>query len=63
MEKIQFKIGDVVQLKSGGPDMIISKIHGPAPGSNQETVLCQWFGGRKLEQGVFDVRALIIANK
>lgn len=35
---MKFKIGDVVQLKSGGPKMTVSG-EGLMPGS----VICQWF--------------------
>jgi uncharacterized protein YodC (DUF2158 family) len=48
---IKFKIGDTVQLKSGGPAMTV-KQPDDGPHSDGEC-LCQWFGGRKLEQGYF----------
>ena len=34
----QFKIGDVVQLKSGGPSMTVS-------GKSGEQLACQWYTG------------------
>lgn len=33
-----FKIGDVVQLKSGGPLMTVSN-----PGNEGSTMTCEWF--------------------
>lgn len=52
----QFKAGDVVQLKSGGPKMTVTQvgkhqIHGP-------TVWCTWFVGTKQESGTFPPAAL-----
>jgi uncharacterized protein YodC (DUF2158 family) len=48
MSKKGFKIGDIVKLNAGGPDMSVK--------SYRETVdiyVCQWFAGKKLEQGEF----------
>jgi uncharacterized protein YodC (DUF2158 family) len=44
-----FKIGDIVQLKSGGPEMTVET----APDIGQNYYCCQWFAGKKLESGVF----------
>lgn len=60
--KVEFEIGEVVQLKSGGPDMTVAEIHRPmlsGMGDDRITVRCQWFGGRKLESGIFDVDELV----
>jgi uncharacterized protein YodC (DUF2158 family) len=46
MEK-RFEIGDVVQLKSGGPKMTVTEIDG------KTHVRTAWFGGSKLEHGRF----------
>ena len=46
---MKIKVGDLVELKSGGPKMTVKEI-GPF-GRNE--ILCQWFGGKKLEQGFF----------
>lgn len=45
-----FSPGDVVQLKSGGPDMtIVRSVHG-----DPHTYWCLWFGGgRKRESAEF----------
>jgi uncharacterized protein YodC (DUF2158 family) len=53
-----FKVGDVVQLKSGGPLMTVHNIAdyshiGPNPG-----LLCVWFDNAKRVEDVFDPRAV-----
>jgi uncharacterized protein YodC (DUF2158 family) len=42
------KVGDIVQLKSGGPKMTVKSSHGV-----EDDVHCQWFAGSKLEEGWF----------
>lgn len=50
----QFKTGDIVQLKSGGPKMTVRE-----PSSSREGVIyCQWFAGSKLENGAFPMDSL-----
>lgn len=61
---MEFKIGDVIQLKSGGPEMTVQDILGDTT-SKQQTVaytmaghsngelICKWFSGKKLETGIF----------
>ena len=53
----KYKIGDKVKLKSGGPVMtvhetnvIIAKYRG--------NLRCQWFAGKKLEEGYFPDESL-----
>lgn len=53
-----FKVGDVVQLKSSGPDMTVSEAHLMG---EKDYVRCQWFGGRKLENGRFPIDSLVLA--
>ena len=51
----EFKVGDVVQLKSGGPEMTVT---GPA---NSGNVLCAWFtsfDAASISTGVFPPAAL-----
>lgn len=48
-----FKVGDVVVLKSGGPEMTVED-----PQNFRGQVECQWFGGRKLESGSFPPASL-----
>lgn len=50
----QFSVGDVVKLKSGGPDMTIRSV----PDLHSKQYLCQWFAGKKLEQGSFPEESL-----
>jgi uncharacterized protein YodC (DUF2158 family) len=47
----QFKPGDVVMLKSGGPHMTITEIEG-------DKAWCEWFEGYKSLQGSFKKVAL-----
>jgi uncharacterized protein YodC (DUF2158 family) len=47
--KSEFVIGDIVKLKSGGPDMTIRSV----PDSMDSYYNCQWFAGKKLEHGRF----------
>jgi uncharacterized protein YodC (DUF2158 family) len=47
----KFKIGDIIQLKSGGPKMTITEVDG-------KHVRTVWFGGSKLENGRFPLEAI-----
>lgn len=54
----KFKVGDIVELKSGGPEMTVSWI-GESFGSLK--VQCEWFLGNKsvkVSHAAFDPRAL-----
>jgi uncharacterized protein YodC (DUF2158 family) len=42
----QLKVGELVQLKSGGPVMTVKE-------KLSIDYRCQWFAGKKLETGVF----------
>ncbi|THT96071.1 DUF2158 domain-containing protein [Lampropedia puyangensis] len=50
----QYAVGIIVKLKSGGPEMTIQK-------ANKDVMTheftgsykCQWFAGKKLEDGIF----------
>jgi uncharacterized protein YodC (DUF2158 family) len=48
----ELKEGDVVLLKSGGPEMTIREING-------KTVGCQWFDDKELVYGTFVKEQLI----
>lgn len=48
-----FKVGETVQLKSGGPPMTVT-----VAGSAKSHVTCKWFAGKKLEWGQFPPDAL-----
>jgi uncharacterized protein YodC (DUF2158 family) len=62
----EFKVGDVVQLISGGPEMTVSdvKAQNVSP-NNIGRVACQWFAGKKLESGYFPTDSLVkvVADK
>jgi len=45
-----FKVGDVVQLKSGGPPMTVTKVSSNMVGTTEIT--CIWFFG-EMETGTF----------
>lgn len=48
----EFRIGDVVQLRSGGTRMTIEHIDG-------DQVACTWFEGKTLERATFIAGALM----
>lgn len=52
--QIKFAIGNIVKLKSGGPDMTI-RTTPEGTGINYD---CQWFAGKKLESGRFPADSL-----
>jgi uncharacterized protein YodC (DUF2158 family) len=67
MSQITFNIGDLVQLRSGGPVMTVAG----TPKSEQDAdnlgitsvgtvhnYRCHWFGGKKLEEGFFRIEEL-----
>lgn len=45
----EFKVGDIIQLKSGGPKMTVQSL----PDVRGGYIRCQWFAGSKLESGAF----------
>jgi uncharacterized protein YodC (DUF2158 family) len=52
----QFRVGDVVQLKSGGPDMTVSHI---LPSGN---MFCVWFDGSEKREETFPPEGLHLAE-
>lgn len=71
---MEYKVGDVVQLKSGGPQMTIQRILGyndsnfmikaadefmKTQGFTNGDLVCQWFNGNKLESGNFKAESII----
>jgi len=52
MSAKQFESGDIVQLKSGGPKMTVTRC-----GKDGE-VYCTWFGGSKKESAAFPPQTL-----
>ncbi|MES2415748.1 MAG: DUF2158 domain-containing protein [Pseudomonadota bacterium] len=57
-EKPKFKIGDTVSLNSGGPVMSVKLV----PEANSGSYTCQWFAGKKLDQGLFKEGQLVSAE-
>lgn len=56
----QFKVGDVVMLKSGGPKMTVKEV-GPDFGGKPR-VWCDWFDGAKRMSDDFEPGSLRIAD-
>lgn len=55
----RFKVGDMVRLKSGGPDMTINEVITNLDGEEKGKYRCQWFAGKKLDSGLFPLESLI----
>jgi uncharacterized protein YodC (DUF2158 family) len=56
----KYAVGDVVKLNSDGPDMTVKDV--PTTNSYSKYV-CQWFAGKKLEQGNFEEGQLELVKK
>lgn len=52
----EFKTGDVVRLRIGGPPMVIRAVSG-------DSAYCQWFAGLELRQGTFLFASLRDASR
>jgi uncharacterized protein YodC (DUF2158 family) len=52
-----FKVGDIVCLKSGGPNMTVRNVRDVMK-IDEPYVDCSWFAGKKHEEGVFPAAAL-----
>lgn len=61
MNEIEFNAGDIVTLKSGGPNMTVKEVSA----IGNLLIVCQWFAGKKLEAGRFDPASLspVIADE
>jgi uncharacterized protein YodC (DUF2158 family) len=53
-----FKEGDVVQLKSGGPKMTIAGIGKYGMGADHDSANCVWFDGPNQKSHVFELHSL-----
>ncbi len=53
-----FNVGDVVQLKSGGPLMTVHYIGDYSPTGPNPGLLCVWFDNANKVEDVFDPRAV-----
>jgi uncharacterized protein YodC (DUF2158 family) len=49
--KPKYNVGDLVQLKSGGPGMTVTRVEEPYAG--KITIDTTWFAGKKNESGRF----------
>ncbi|MCE4543412.1 MULTISPECIES: YodC family protein [unclassified Caballeronia] len=49
----EFEVGAIVKLKSGGPNMTVQEWS-----SYYGKYVCQWFAGKKLEDGKFQGESL-----
>ena len=50
----EFKKGDVVRLKSGGPRMTVVDLGSFRPTGPEDGVKCQWFDAGRRTEEVFD---------
>jgi uncharacterized protein YodC (DUF2158 family) len=50
----KYKVGEVVQLKSGGPAMTVDEL------TSSDRYRCVWFKGASREQGVFSEDTLSV---
>jgi uncharacterized protein YodC (DUF2158 family) len=55
----EIKAGDVVQLKSGGPEMVVNFVEH----DGVEIASCSWFDKTKKESGRFPVVTLRLVSK
>lgn len=51
------KEGDIVKLKSGGPEMVLSSIN------RFNGYLCKWFVNGILQTGCFELHDLVLCTK
>jgi uncharacterized protein YodC (DUF2158 family) len=58
-----YSIGDIVKLKSGGPEMTIKKINADLNGTFSGHYQCQWFAGKKLDLGNFPQESLVAVTE
>jgi uncharacterized protein YodC (DUF2158 family) len=70
MAAAKYKVGDVVRLKSGGPDMTVQSVSDKNMSDqlsrellgDDDTIKCQWFSGTKLQHGRFNPQTLESVN-
>ena len=58
----EFKKGDTVRLKSGGPLMTVMAVGSYGPTGPEDGVKCVWFEGKRNEEEVFDSAVLEISD-
>jgi len=62
---MEFKVGDIVSLKSGGPKMTIKKIETVRyVGTEHDTIIasCNWFDKEQLQSKSFPLETLVLNN-
>ncbi len=59
----KFKSGDVVKLKSGGPNMTVQGYAAVMAGKPSQTVQCKWFAGAKSEASNFHEDMLLTVEE
>lgn len=57
--KAKFSLGSKVKLNVGGPEMVVYMINEHRSGEFTGTYRCQWFAGKKLENGPFAEESLV----
>lgn len=62
MSTTAYKVGDIVVLKSGGPEMTVRHEDNDAV-TDLYFYECQWFAGKKLERGLFPRDSLTVVVK
>ena len=63
MSNKSFEVGQIVKLKSGGPEMTINQVIINASTKKPSgSYRCQWFAGKKLDSGVFPLKSLVEVN-
>lgn len=55
---IELKVGDVVRLKSGGPDMTVTDTDVLSQDLNAN-IRCSWFDGKKAQSALYPSEALV----
>jgi len=61
---MNIKAGDVVQLKSGGPKMTVSKVGEFLKARGRTTALCTWFDNdAKVQEKIFEPAQLKIVKE
>jgi len=62
--RMDIKLGTVVQLKSGGPNMTVKQIGcDDSNGDDMDSILCEWFVRGHHESLRFDIRNLKVIEK
>ena len=62
-KQIEFEVGDIVKLKSGGPNMTVKDCITKIGSDQVDALRCQWFAGKKLDNGVFPPQSILKAEE